>query len=112
MQCVYDERFVDCRLPAADCLLSSGLSKKVQDIVERIRKRVNDAIDGVLKGLEGTARKLFKSKTGKKADSDTSPETNTANLPAHQLQDSVVGETVHSDESVPPVWQSNLIQFC
>jgi hypothetical protein len=74
-----------------------GLNKvadKAMDIIRSIRNRVEKAIDKVILKVSDGAQKLFGKEEGKKAPGDNSPETNTANLPAHELQDSVVGETV------------------
>ncbi len=56
----------------ASLLGIGGLAKKVQDIVEKVRKRIDDAIEKVLQ----KARKLFKGKKGKgKKEHDERNET-------------------------------------
>jgi hypothetical protein len=74
-----------------------GLNKiadKAMEIIKSIRNRVEKAIDKIILKVSDGAKKLFGKQEGKKAPGDKSQETNTANLPAHELQDSVVGETL------------------
>ncbi|SHJ38608.1 eCIS core domain-containing protein [Aquimarina spongiae] len=72
----------------ASLLGITGLTQKVQEIIQKIRKKIEDAVVGLLNRVKNAAKRLFRRLTGRNRDQQNE------DIASGNLEDTEVGEVV------------------
>ncbi len=87
----------------ASLLGITGLTQKVQEIIQKVRKKIEDAVVGLLNGIKSAAKRLFRRITGRGSAEEGEGGETTGD---EELEDSEVGKTINftADEKQHRTW--------
>ncbi len=86
----------------ASLLGITGITQKVQEIIQKIRKKIEDAVVGLLNRIKSAAKRLFRRLTGRGGDEEGAENQEGD----EELDDSEVGKTINfaADEKQHRTW--------
>ncbi len=87
----------------ASLLGITGITQKVQEIIQKVRKKIEDAVVGLLNRIKSAAKRLFRRITGRGSTEEGQDTETTGN---EELDDSEVGKIINftADEKQHRTW--------